>query len=143
MAENILVVDDEREIADLVEVYLQNEGYTVYKFYNAGDALNCLETTPISLAVLDIMLPDMDGFALCRRIRQKFYFPIIMLTAKVEDLDKIMGLTVGADGPEGGINGGKVIAQGSVLEIMKNKNSFTGQYLKKLYDEQKKFNIAE
>lgn len=97
MAENILVVDDEREIADLVEVYLQNEGYTVYKFYNAGDALNCLETTPISLAVLDIMLPDMDGFALCRRIRQKFYFPIIMLTAKVEDLDKIMGLTVGAE----------------------------------------------
>ena len=97
MAENILVVDDEREIADLVEVYLQNEGYTVYRFYNAGDALNCLETTPISLAVLDIMLPDMDGFALCRRIRQKFYFPIIMLTAKVEDLDKIMGLTVGAD----------------------------------------------
>ena len=78
MAENILVVDDEREIADLVEVYLQNEGYTVYKFYNVGDALNCLETTPISLAVLDIMLPDMDGFALCRRIRQKFYFPIIM-----------------------------------------------------------------
>ena len=67
MAENILVVDDEREIADLVEVYLQNEGYTVYKFYNAGDALNCLETTPISLAVLDIMLPDMDGFALCSR----------------------------------------------------------------------------
>ena len=97
MAENILVVDDEREIADLVEVYLQNEGYTVYKFYNAGDALNCLETTPISLAILDIMLPDMDGFALCRRIRQKFYFPIIMPTAKVEDLDKIMGLTVGAD----------------------------------------------
>ena len=69
----------------------------MYRFYNAGDALNCLETTPISLAVLDIMLPDMDGFALCRRIRQKFYFPIIMLTAKVEDLDKIMGLTVGAD----------------------------------------------
>ena len=97
MAENILVVDDEREIADLVEVYLQDEGYTVYKVYNAEDALNCLETTPISLAVLDIMLPDMDGFALCRRIRQKFYFPIIMLTAKVEDLDKIMGLTVGAD----------------------------------------------
>ena len=71
MAENILVVDDEREIADLVEVYLQNEGYTVYKFYNAGDALNCLETTPISLAVLDIMLPDMDGFA------RSFIFPLL------------------------------------------------------------------
>lgn len=97
MAENILVVDDEQEIADLVEVYLKNEGYTVFKFYNAGDALHCLETTPISAAVLDVMLPDMDGFALCRQIRQKFYFPIIMLTAKIEDLDKIMGLTVGAD----------------------------------------------
>ena len=97
MAENILVVDDEREIADLVEVYLQNEGYTVYKFYNAGDALNCLETTPISLAVLDIMLPDMDGFALCRRIRQKFYFPIIMLTAKGEEGDELNGFELGVD----------------------------------------------
>ena len=97
MAENILVVDDEREIADLVEVYLQNEGYTVYKFYNAGDALNCLETTPISLAVLDIMLPDMDGFALCRRIRQKFYFPIIMLTAKGEESDELNGFELGVD----------------------------------------------
>lgn len=97
MAESILVVDDEQEIADLVEVYLQNEGYTVHKFYNAKDALNCLDNTTISLALLDVMLPDMDGFSLCRQIRQKFYFPIIMLTAKVEDMDKIMGLTVGAD----------------------------------------------
>ena len=90
MAESILVVDDEQEIADLVEVYLQNEGYTVHKFYNAKDALNCLDKTTISLALLDVMLPDMDGFSLCRQIRQKFYFPIIMLTAKVEDMDKIM-----------------------------------------------------
>ena len=97
MAESILVVDDEQEIADLVEVYLQNEGYTVHKFYNAKDALNCLDKTTISLALLDVMLPDMDGFSLCRQIRQKFYFPIIMLTAKVEDMAKIMGLTVGAD----------------------------------------------
>lgn len=97
MAESILVVDDEQEIADLVEVYLHNEGYTVHKFYNAKDALNCLDKTTISLALLDVMLPDMDGFSLCRQIRQKFYFPIIMLTAKVEDMDKIMGLTVGAD----------------------------------------------
>ena len=97
MSNKILVVDDETEIADLIEVYLKNENYTVFKFYTAQEALNCIETTPIDLAILDIMLPDMDGFALCRRIRQKFYFPIIMLTAKVEDLDKIMGLTVGAD----------------------------------------------
>ena len=97
MSNKILVVDDETEIADLIEVYLKNENYTVFKFYTAQEALNCIATTPIDLAILDIMLPDMDGFALCRRIRRKFYFPIIMLTAKVEDLDKIMGLTVGAD----------------------------------------------
>lgn len=97
MSENILIVDDEQEIADLVEVYLKNEGYQVYKFYNGGDALSCVETTPLSLAILDVMLPDVDGFALCQRIRQKHFFPIIMLTAKVEDMDKITGLTLGAD----------------------------------------------
>lgn len=77
MAENILVVDDEREIADLVEVYLQNEGYTVYKFYNAGDALNCLETTPISLAVLDIMLPDMMDLHFAEGFARSFIFPLL------------------------------------------------------------------
>lgn len=97
MSENILIVDDEQEIADLVEVYLKNEGYQVYKFYNGADALSCVETTPLSLAILDVMLPDVDGFALCQRIRQKHFFPIIMLTAKVEDMDKITGLTLGAD----------------------------------------------
>lgn len=97
MNEKILIVDDEREIADLVEVYLQNEGFQVCKFYNAGDALGCLDGEEISLAILDVMLPDMDGFALCRKIREKHLFPIIMLTAKVEDMDKITGLTLGAD----------------------------------------------
>lgn len=97
MQTNILVVDDEKEIADLVELYLQNDGYTVHKYYNATDALVCLETQPIDLALLDVMLPDMNGFSLCQKIRETHYFPIIMLTAKVEDIDKIMGLTVGAD----------------------------------------------
>lgn len=97
MKEKILVVDDEAEIADLVEVYLKNEGYEVCKFYNAKDALRCVEQTPIVLAVLDVMLPDMDGFLLCQKIREKHLFPIIMLTAKVEDVDKITGLTLGAD----------------------------------------------
>ncbi|MCI8549812.1 MAG: VanR-ABDEGLN family response regulator transcription factor [Lachnospiraceae bacterium] len=97
MNEKILIVDDEQEIADLVEVYLQNDGYLVRKFYNGLDALSCVETEEISLAVLDVMLPDMDGFALCQRIREKYLFPIIMLTARVEDLDKITGLTLGAD----------------------------------------------
>lgn len=95
--ERILVVDDEKEIADLVEVCLRNENYEVRKFYNALDALNCIESEAVSLAVLDVMLPDMDGFTLCQKIRENHLFPIIMLTAKVEDMDKIMGLTLGAD----------------------------------------------
>ena len=85
MSEKILLVDDEREIADLLEVYLKNENYTVYKFYNGTDALKCVEETEIDLAILDIMLPDIDGFRICQKIREKFYFPVIMLTAKVED----------------------------------------------------------
>lgn len=97
MSEHILIVDDETEIADLVEVYLKNENYTVYKFYSALDALQCIDKEKIDLAVMDIMLPDMDGFTLCQRIREKHLFPIIMLTAKVEDMDKITGLTLGAD----------------------------------------------
>lgn len=97
MNKRILIVDDETAIADLVEVYLKNDGYEVYKFYNALDALRCVESTELSLAILDIMLPDMDGFTLCQKIREKYLFPIIMLTAKVEGMDKIMGLTLGAD----------------------------------------------
>ncbi len=97
MSERILVVDDEREIADLIELYLKNDGYTVYKFYNGMDALKCIGETQLDLAVLDIMLPDIDGFRICQKIRENYYFPIIMLTAKIEDMDKIMGLTIGAD----------------------------------------------
>ena len=94
---DILVVDDEQAITDLVALYLQNENFTVHKFYCGADALKCVETTPLDLAILDVMLPDIDGFQLCQKIREKHYFPIIMLTAKVEDMDKIMGLTLGAD----------------------------------------------
>lgn len=97
MGEDILIVDDEKEIADLIEVYLNNEGYTVHKFYNAEEALNCVNSNDISLAILDVMLPDMDGFTLCQKIRESNLFPIIMLTAKVEDMDKITGLMLGAD----------------------------------------------
>lgn len=97
MSGKILVVDDEKEIADLIELYLKNDGYTVYKFYSGADALKCIEETELDLAILDVMLPDIDGFRICQRIREKFYYPIIMLTARVEDGDKIMGLTIGAD----------------------------------------------
>ncbi len=97
MSEKILVVDDEKEIADLIEVYLKNDGYTVYKYYNGIDALKCINEQELDLAILDVMLPGIDGFHICRKIREKYYYPVIMLTAKVEDGDKIMGLTIGAD----------------------------------------------
>ncbi len=97
MTEHILIVDDEKEIADLIEVYLQNEGYSVYKFYNGTEALKCIASEEMDLAILDVMLPDVDGFSICRKIREEHFYPVIMLTAKVEDTDKIMGLTIGAD----------------------------------------------
>ena len=90
MAEMILVVDDETEIAELVEVYLKNEGYLVKKASCAAEALHIADTQPIALALLDVMLPDLDGFTLCRKIREKHLFPLIMLTAKTEDVDKIV-----------------------------------------------------
>lgn len=97
MSINILVVDDEKEIADLIELYLKNENYTVYKFYTAKEALHCVDTKKLDLAILDVMLPEIDGFAICQKIRERFHFPIIMLTAKDEEVDKITGLTLGAD----------------------------------------------
>lgn len=97
MGETILIVDDEKEIADLLELYLKNEGFNVYKYYTGKEALACIESHKINLAILDVMLPDIDGFRICQKIREKYFFPVIMLTAKVEDMDKIMGLTLGAD----------------------------------------------
>ena len=97
MSEHILVVDDEKEIADLVEVYLMSDGYQVHKFYNGKDALECIAHTKLDMASLDVMLPDIDGFKICQKIRENYYYPVVMLTAKVEDTDKIMGLTLGAD----------------------------------------------
>lgn len=97
MNETIMIVDDEKEIADLIEVYLKNDGYSIRKFYNGTDALACIQSEKIDLAILDVMLPDIDGFHLCQKIREHYFYPIIMLTARVEDADKIMGLTIGAD----------------------------------------------
>jgi two-component system response regulator VanR len=97
MNEKILVVDDEREIADLVELYLLNENFTVRKFYTAREALDCAASEALDLAVLDVMLPDTDGFAVCRKIRETHSFPVILLTARDGEIDKITGLTIGAD----------------------------------------------
>jgi len=97
LGDRILVVDDEREIADLVELYLQNENYTVFKFYTAPEALDFIDKAELDLAVLDIMLPGSSGLSVCQKIREKHNYPIIMLTAKDSETDKITGLTLGAD----------------------------------------------
>ena len=95
---NILVLDDEKEIADLVEVYLKNENYNVFKYYNSDEAIQCINSQKLDFAILDIMIKDTNGFEICKMIRDKgLNFPIIMLTAKIEDKDKIQGLTIGAD----------------------------------------------
>ena len=98
MSVEIMIVDDEGAIAELVEVYLKSEGYRVHKCFTVAQALACVQAHPVNLAILDVMLPDGDGFTLCQKLRESGHlFPILMLTAKVEDMDKIMGLTLGAD----------------------------------------------
>lgn len=97
MADKILIVDDEKEIADLVELYLKNENCEIYKFYTASEAISSMENIKYDLAILDIMLPDTDGLTLCKKIREEYNFPIIMLTARASELDHITGFTFGAD----------------------------------------------
>lgn len=94
---NILIIDDEVDIIELIEIYLSNEGYHVYKAFNGADGLKILEKNNIHLVVLDIMMPGMDGLETCKRIRQNNNIPIIMLSSKSQDLDKILGLGIGAD----------------------------------------------
>ncbi len=94
---NILVVDDEQEIADLVEIYLVSDGYKVFKATNAFDGLAILEEQDIHLVLLDIMMPGMTGLEMCKKIRETNNIPVIMLSAKSADLDKILGLQTGAD----------------------------------------------
>lgn len=94
---HILVVDDEPEIADLVGVYLRSEGFTVHTCGTAQEALDTLERQSVDLAILDVMLPDKSGFDLCGELRREHRFPVLMLTAKSSDMDKITGLTIGAD----------------------------------------------
>lgn len=95
---NVLILDDEKEIADLIEVYLKNENYNVYKYYTSEEAIECINTVELDLAILDVMIKGKNGFEICKMIRDKnLKFPIIMLTAKIEANDKITGLTLGAD----------------------------------------------
>ncbi|MBU5591161.1 response regulator transcription factor [Clostridium sp. MSJ-4] len=94
---NILVVDDEKEITDAIEIYLKNEGLKVFKAYDGIEALDILNCEEIHLILMDIMMPKMDGMRTTMKIREKKNIPIIMLSAKSEDTDKILGLNMGAD----------------------------------------------
>lgn len=94
---NILVCDDDKEIAGAIEIYLRNEGYTVFKAFDGAEALAIARSRQIHLIIMDVMMPKMDGIQATMKIREEKNIPIIMLSAKSEDYDKITGLNVGAD----------------------------------------------
>ncbi|MDY3207402.1 response regulator transcription factor [Clostridium baratii] len=95
--ERILIVDDEKEIRDLVEIYLKGEGYETLKAKDGEEALYLLKGNDIDLVILDVMMPKLNGIETCLKIREESQIPIIMLSAKSEDIDKILGLNMGAD----------------------------------------------
>lgn len=93
----ILLCDDEKDIVTALEIYLRNDDYKIFKAYNGADALKILTEEEIHLVLLDIMMPHMDGIAALTKLREFSNVPVILLTAKSEDVDKVLGLTVGAD----------------------------------------------
>lgn len=95
--ETILICDDDKEIVSAIEIYLKNDGYNVCKAYNGEEALKALSENEIHLIIMDVMMPKLDGLNATMKIREKYGIPIIMLSAKSEDTDKILGLNVGAD----------------------------------------------
>ena len=97
MIDNILIVEDEIEIADAIEIYLKSQNYHVFKAHNGVEGLKIIEQEIIHLAIVDIMMPIMDGIQMTMKVREKHDFPIIMLSAKSEDIDKVTGLNIGAD----------------------------------------------
>jgi len=94
---NVLIVEDEKEIADAIAIYLNNQGYNVFKACNGVEGLEIIEKENLHLAIVDIMMPKMDGITMVMKLRENYEFPVIMLTAKSEEMDKIMGLNIGAD----------------------------------------------
>lgn len=94
---SVLVVEDEKEICDGVGIYLKNQGYKVFKAYNGIEGLEIIEKEKIHIAIVDIMMPKMDGITMVMKLREHHDFPVIMLSAKSEEMDKIMGLNIGAD----------------------------------------------
>lgn len=124
MQNTVLIVDDEKEIADLVEIYLVSDGFRVLKAEDAKAGLSCIENDVVDLAILDIMLPEMDGLEMCKEIRKTKNIPIIFLSARSTDLDKIMGLGMGADD--------YVTKPFTPLELLARVNSHLRRYSKYL-----------
>ncbi len=94
---NVLIVEDEKEICDGIEIYLKNQGYNVFKASNGEEGLEIIKKVDMHLSIVDIMMPKMDGITMVMKLRENYDFPVIMLTAKSEEMDKIMGLNIGAD----------------------------------------------
>ena len=94
---NVLIVEDEKEICDGIGIYLKNQGYNVFKAANGIEGLEIIDKENIHLAIVDIMMPKMDGITMVMKLRENHEFPVIMLSAKSEEMDKIMGLNIGAD----------------------------------------------
>ncbi|MEN6310794.1 MAG: response regulator, partial [Acidobacteriota bacterium] len=117
----ILIVEDEREIAELIEIYLRNDGLEVLKAENGEQALRLLNEHEAHLVILDIMLPDLSGLEVCRRIRKERAIPILILSARSEDVDKILGLSTGADD--------YLTKPFNVLELMARVKSLLRRYL--------------
>lgn len=97
MKNQIVIVEDDKEIREGVEIYLRSQGYTVFQAENGKEGLAIIEREKIDLAIVDIMMPVMDGITMTMRLREKYEFPVIMLSAKSEEVDKVMGLNIGAD----------------------------------------------
>jgi len=93
----VLIIEDEKEITDLIELFLQNENFQVFKCYSSQEALVLINKESFDLAIIDVMLPDGNGFELCKFIREKYTYPIIILTSKIEGIDRVTGLSLGAD----------------------------------------------
>lgn len=121
---NVLVVEDEKEIADAIAIYLKNQGYNVFKGSNGLEGLDIIEREEIHLAIVDIMMPKMDGVTMVMKVRENHEFPIIMLSAKSEDMDKILGLNIGADD--------YVTKPFNALELLARVNSQIRRYSKYL-----------
>ena len=119
---NILICDDEKDIVNALKIYLNNPDYTLYEAYNGEEALALLDSTQIDLVLLDIMMPVMDGIETLAQIRKRFNMPVILLTAKSEDSDKILGLNVGADD--------YITKPFNPLEVSARVNSQLRRYLK-------------